>query len=97
MLVKEQELKVQLLEAQVANERAKAAENSADVALKEARTRNLHSKSDTTDLDYLEQESGVNRQHEEDMAKLAHGMNLDLKVLEGLAKQQKEAKPSVKV
>ena len=59
-------LELQLLEAQIANERAKASENTVDIGLKEAKTetelaktRGLHSQADKTDLDYLEQQSST--------------------------------------
>ncbi len=67
-------LQMQLLQAQVNNENAKAQENTVDVGLKQAKTateqakaRDLNSTADKTDLDFVEQESGVNRQHETEM------------------------------
>ena len=67
------ELEIQLLEAQVYNEQAKGQENAVDVGLKQAKTeteiakgRSLNSKSDKEDLNFVEQESGVHRQHELD-------------------------------
>jgi len=84
MLVKEQELKIQLLEAQVFNEQAKGQENAADIDLKKAKTRNLDSKSDNEDLNFVEQESGVNRQHEEDMKDVDQRNNVDLKAVDSL-------------
>ena len=78
------QLEMQLLQAQIANETAKAAENTVDVEYKKAKTatemaknRNLNSKSDLEDLNFVEQESGVNRQHEENMKKVDqdHGMD----------------------
>lgn len=68
---KRAQLEIALLEAQVFNEQAKGQENAVDVKLKSAKTeteiakaRGLHSSSDKQDLDFIEQESGVNRQHE---------------------------------
>jgi len=68
------QLEMQLLQAQIANESAKAQENAVDVEFKKAKTqtelaksRNLNSKSDLEDLTFVEQESGVNRQHEQDL------------------------------
>lgn len=68
------QLEMQLLQAQIANETAKAMENQVDVEYKKAKTitekaksRNMDSKSDMEDLNFIEQESGVNRQHEVDM------------------------------
>jgi hypothetical protein len=78
------QLEMQLLQAQIANEQAKAAENTVDVEYKKAKTatemaknRNLNSKSDLEDLNFVEQESGVGRQHEENMKKVdqKHGMD----------------------
>jgi len=78
------QLEMQLLQAQIANEQAKAAENAVDVEYKKAKTatemsksRNLNSKSDVEDLNFVEQESGVNRQHEENMKRVdqKHGMD----------------------
>jgi hypothetical protein len=78
------QLEMQLLQAQIANEQAKAAENTVDVEYKKAKTatemaknRNLNSKSDLEDLNFVEQESGVGRQHEENMKKVdqQHGMD----------------------
>ena len=78
------QLEMQLLQAQIANEQAKAAENAVDVEYKKAKTatemsksRNLNSKSDMEDLNFVEQESGVGRQHEENMKKVdqVHGMD----------------------
>lgn len=84
-------LEIELLEAQVFNEKAKGHENATDVALKEAKTaetqakvRNLHSKSDQQDLNYLEQESGLTRQHETNLKDMDRNMQLDLKAAEAL-------------
>jgi len=79
-----QQLEMQLMQAKIANESAKAAENTVDVEFKKARTqtelaksRNLDSKSDMEDLNFVEQESGVGRQHEENMKSVdqEHGMD----------------------
>ena len=95
---KQAELQIALLEAQVMNERAKGQENQVDVQLKaakarteDAKTRNLHSKSDKEDLDFLEQESGVPRQHEMDKMDHDRGTKLDLKAAEALLKEQEKA------
>lgn len=67
-------LEIELLKAQIANESAKAQENQVDVGLKQAKTateeakaRQMHSSSDKQDLDFVETESGVTRQHEMEM------------------------------
>ena len=86
-------LEVELLKAQIMNERAKGQENSVDVGLKIAKTetekakgRNLNSQSDKQDLDFLEQESGLTRQHEENMKDHDRGTQLDLKAADALVK-----------
>ena len=68
-----QELQVELLEAQVKNERAKARENEIDYELKSAKTqtelakgRNLDSNSDITDLDFLMKDEGEDERKEND-------------------------------
>lgn len=76
-------LQIAKLEAEVANERAKAAENEADIALKRAKTRELESRSDITDLDYLERESGM--PHQREMEKKA--MDIDGKLAQEQYKQ----------
>ena len=75
------QLQIQLLEAQVANERAKGTENQADTVAKYAtaeltgaktqtelaKTRALNSGSDMTDLEFLKEQSGQKVQEEHDM------------------------------
>ena len=85
------QLEMQLLQAQIANETAKAAENTVDVEYKKAKTatemaknRNLNSKSDLEDLNFVEQESGVGRQHEENMKKVDQGHGMDNKFADAL-------------
>ena len=88
------QLELQLLQAQISNEQAKAAENTVDVEFKKARTqtelsksRNLDSKSDMEDLSFVEQESGVGRQHEENMKGVDQAHGLDNKVADALINQ----------
>jgi len=82
LMVAEQELKIELLKAQIAKENALCAKhtaeaemnnvrsykegtqgnlNTAKVSTEQAKTRDLGSKADRTDLDYLEQEAGVHQ------------------------------------
>lgn len=82
-------LEIELLRAQIANERAKAIENETDVELKQAKTRKLNSESDQQDLDFLEQESGVKRLHEENMKDLDRKTQLDLKAADSLMSENK--------
>lgn len=70
-----QQLQMQLLQAQVANEQAKAMENEADVALKKAKTENemakagkTSSEKDRIDLDYINEANGYS--HNRDLQKL---------------------------
>jgi len=85
------QLELQLLQAQIQNESAKAAENAVDVEYKKAKTqteisksRNLNSKSDLEDLNFVEQESGVGRQHEENMKKVDQQNAMDNKFADAI-------------
>jgi hypothetical protein len=85
------QLEMQLLQAQIANESAKAAENAVDVEYKKAKiqtelskSRNMNSKADLDDLQFVEQESGVNRQHEENMKGIDQKNNLDSKFADAI-------------
>jgi hypothetical protein len=49
-----------------------------------AKNRNLNSKSDLEDLNFVEQESGVGRQHEENMKKVDQGHGMDNKFADAL-------------
>ena len=88
-----QQLEMQLLQAKIANETAKAAENTVDVEYKKAKTqtemsksRNINSKSDLEDLNFVEQESGVGRQHEENMKKVDQQHGMDNKFADAIIK-----------
>jgi hypothetical protein len=66
-------------------------ENTVDVEFKKARTqtelsksRNIDSKSDLEDLNFVEQESGVGRQHEENMKKVDQGYGMDSKFADAI-------------
>ena len=85
------QLEMQLLQAQIANESAKAQENAVDVEYKKAKTqtelaksRNLNSKSDLDDLNFVEQESGVNRQHEQDLKATDQQNTMDQKFADAI-------------
>jgi hypothetical protein len=91
MVQQKAELEMQLLQAQIANEQAKAMENTIDVEYKKARTqtelaksRNIDSKSDMEDLNFVEQESGVNRQHEVEMKDRDNKQNMDSKITDAM-------------
>ena len=92
------QLELQLLQAQIANETAKGQENAIDVEYKAAKTRTeiakargLDSVSDLKDLDFLEQESGVGREHENQIASLKHSQNMESKDHNRLAELDKLA------
>ena len=65
------QLEIELLKAQIANEKAKANENAVDVQLKAAKTQSelakagkLSSEKDKVDLDYVEQATGLSQERE---------------------------------
>jgi hypothetical protein len=96
LAVKKAELEIALLEAQVFNERAKGQENAVDVELKTAKTqetlaktRSLHSVSDKTDLDFLQQESGIPHQQDMEKEDLKRNSALDLKAADALLTNEK--------
>lgn len=89
--VKRQELEIALLEAKVFNEQAKGQENAVDVELKTAKTateqakaRQMHSTSDKTDLDFLQEESGSKHMQELEKKDMDRNTQLDLKAAEKL-------------
>jgi len=92
------ELEMQLLQAQIANEQAKAQENQVDVGLKQAKTqteqakaRGLHSTSDLNDLDFVNKESGVPDANKEEQMKLAHGQEMQKKEFDRLSNLDSKA------
>lgn len=97
MLVKEQELKVALLEAQVRNEHFKGLENEADVAFKQAKTRDLNTKADLNDQTFLEKESGADKAFEMDKLNHKRGSDLDLKSLDSILEPDEDTQPATKV
>lgn len=97
MAVKKAELEIALLEAQVMNENFKARENEADIALKQAKTRDLSSKTDLNDQTFLEKENGNDKAFE--IAKMDHkrGTDLDLKSLDSILDPDDDTQPATKV
>ena len=98
MAVKKAELEIELLQAQVFNETAKAKENEVDVGLKTAKTeteigkaRKLHSESDQKDQDFLDKEQGGDRNHELDKLDHARATELDLKAADSLLQSDDDA------
>jgi len=96
------QLELQLLQAQIANEQAKAQENSVDVGLKQAKTateqakaRSMHSKSDLDDLDFVNKESGVPDANKEEQMKLAHAQEMQKKEFDRLSNLDDKAMDSM--
>lgn len=87
------QLEVELLKAQIANERAKAMSyqasaqlDQAKVGTEQAQARQLHSNSDLKDLDYVEQESGVKQERDLQKQRQQAEANTRMKVTEQLVK-----------
>lgn len=100
LAVQKAQLEIMLLQAQVENEKAKAYENQADIGLKQAKTeterakgRNLNSKSDQQDLDFLDQESG--RRHSQKLEEKDHDRmtQLDIKAADRLFNPDTKSAP----
>jgi len=96
--VREQELRLALLEAQIVNEQAKGQENAIDVQLKTAKTeteqakaRNLHSKADQDDLDFVEKEAGVSSAREQQAEEDKHRRAMEAKEFDRLANLDSKA------
>lgn len=77
------QLNIQKLQAEIDERQALAQKNGAEVGVKQAKalldqakTRDTHSKADMTDLNFLEKESGQDKQHEIDMAQMQHDADM---------------------
>jgi len=93
------QLELRLLEAQANNEQAKAEENRVDIELKSAKartelakSRNLDSKSDKEDLDFVRTQSGQSAQEELDKKDFDRKMQLDLKAADAMLKGNEQPK-----
>lgn len=91
LAVEEAQLRLELLKAQIRNETAKGAENEADIQLKKARTRDFNSKADKSDLDFIEQESGVSHARDQSKAQFEHDSKMQSKEHDRLSKLDSEA------
>ena len=96
------QLELQLLQAQVANEQAKAQENQVDVGLKQAKitteqakARGMNSKSDLDDLDFVNKESGVPDANKEGQMKLAHEQEMQKKEFDRVSNLDNKALDSM--
>lgn len=85
------QLEIELLKAQIKNENAKAEENTVDIGLKvaktdteKAKTRTLHSEADSTDLKFLEDESGLPHQRDLEKQEAKRLGDLDVKAADNL-------------
>lgn len=97
MAVKKAELEIALLEAQVKNEHFKGLENEADIALKQAKTRDLNTKADLGDQNFLEKETGQDKQFEMDKMNHKRGTDLDLKSLDSILEPDDDTQTATKV
>jgi hypothetical protein len=66
MAVKMQQLEMEKLEAEIEEIKSKTAENYAEAQLDGAKTQEASAKADKTNLDYIEQESGVTHERNKD-------------------------------
>ena len=89
MMQQKAQLELALLQAQIANEQAKANENAVDVQYKQAKTeteqakaRGLHSKSDLDDLDFVNKESGVGDANKEAQMEMAHQFDMQKRMFD---------------
>lgn len=92
------QLENMLLKAQIADLHAKAEENTVDVGLKtaktateEAKARQMHSKSDQQDLDFLEQREGVKHDRDIDKIDAQAEHAIDQAVIKGEYDAEKQA------
>ena len=91
MVQQMRQLEMQMLQAKIANETAKAEENKADISYKTARTRNMQSKSDLEDLKFVEQESSVNEANKEQQTQQSHENRMKEKEHDRLSELDKVA------
>lgn len=98
LVEQEKQLRIQLLQAQIANENAKARENNANGMLDEAKTqetlaktRVLGSQADLNDLNFIEQESGVHQERKLEAIDRQTQGNVLLKNIEAAHKQREKA------
>jgi hypothetical protein len=90
MQVQTQQLQIAMLQAQLDNERAKAAENHVDAQLKTAKARDLNASADMKDLDYVQKGSGQTQQDKLDEASAKHEQDLGKKAMDHISKMDVE-------
>lgn len=94
--VKKAELEIQLLEAQIANEYAKAHENQANgeldlakIGTEKAKAREAGSNADATDLKFVEDETGTTQARDVQKIQSQAEANTKMKVIDNLTKKDK--------
>ncbi len=97
MAVKKAQLELALLEAQVFNEQAKGQENAVDVGYKKAKTqtelakaKDIGSNADLKDLQFVQDEKGINHDRELEKKDVDRRGQLDLKAAEAMLASDKE-------
>ena len=75
------QLSLEKVKAEIEEIRSRAAENYSETALDQAKARLLSSQADSTDLDFVEQESGVKQERDKELqgAQAAANMERDVK------------------
>lgn len=99
--VRRKELEVELLEAQIRTEIAKAGSyqgagmlSSSKADTEEAKADNIRSDTDSKDLDFVEKESGVTQERDLQKAGQQAKSNIDLKMIDHALKQDAEKAPA---
>jgi hypothetical protein len=92
-----QQLQLQMLQAQVMNERAKGQENQVDSQLKlakagvaQAQARKMSSDADMTDLEFVTKSTGADHQQSKELAAQAHQQSIDEHAAKALLDFHKE-------
>lgn len=97
------QLQLQLLQAQVYSEQAKAQQlmasaqlDSVKVGTEQAKAENLKSDTDLKDLNFVEQESGVTQAREKELRQAQAQSQAELKLLDNQLQEKKESKDFLK-
>ena len=89
-----QMLEIEKLKAEIQKINSEAAENMAEAGLDEAKTRNEHSAADQSDLNFVEQESGVTHGREVETNQAQADANLEKSIVEHALKGGNEGSSS---
>ena len=97
LAVREQELKIALLEAQIQESEAKAQhwlsgvdKNVTGAQLDNAKTRKTNSEADKADLDFIQEETGTNHARALDQTKAQSQGNIELEAVKAMLNPPKE-------